>query len=614
MILERMQTESVKQLTAAEREKLAEEIRGFLVAHVSQTGGHLAPNLGVVELTIALHCVFDPYVDRLVFDVGHQAYTHKILTGRAAEFTTLRQLGGLSGFPKTAESAADAFNTGHSSTSISAALGFAEAARLKGESYYSVAVIGDGAMTGGMAFEAMNQAGSSKTPLIVVLNDNGMSISKNVGGLAKALKRIRNTDQYFRFKAEVKSALDRIPVIGKPLKVRLSTLKKKLKQFLIPNVIFEDLGFTYLGPVDGHDISALITVLKHAKRLKEPVIIHTHTKKGKGYPPAERNPDLFHGISSFNPSVGLANGQDGVPTWSEHFGKTLCRMAKTDGNLVAITAAMPLSTGLQDFASAFPQRFFDVGIAEQNAVTFAAGLAQAGLTPVFAVYATFLQRAYDQILHDVALQKLHVVFCIDRCGPVGEDGETHQGVYDIAFLSHIPGMTILSPSNAADFDEMLEYAVHQMKGPVAVRYPRGEIRSLDAPPPHVALPGGRVLQEGNDVLLISVGIMCAEALRAAELLRQQHIQATVIDARAVKPMDLALFRQYAAQAEVVATVEDVVMTGGFGEQLAAALGREVIRFAFPDEPIQQGKVSELFQIYGLQGDRIARAIQKALEL
>ncbi|MEG2380780.1 MAG: 1-deoxy-D-xylulose-5-phosphate synthase [Oscillospiraceae bacterium] len=605
-------SKDLENLNIVELEKLADEIRKFLIDTISKTGGHLAPNLGVVELTIAIHSVFNPEVDKIVWDVGHQSYTHKILTGRAKNFDKLRQLNGMSGFPKTSESFTDAFNTGHSSTSISAALGFAKAAELSGSTAKSVAVIGDGALTGGMAFEALNQAGSSKTPLIVILNDNGMSISKNVGGLSKKLKKMRNTNSYFKLKDDVKSVLDNIPLLGKPLKNTIRKIKKNIKRIIIQNVIFEDLGFTYLGPVDGHNIIELKTILTQAKKSKEPVIIHVNTKKGKGYEPAEKNPGLFHGISAFDPITGEMDNSNSQISWSDLFGKTICELAEHNDKIVAITAAMPLGTGLLNFASKYPTRFFDVGIAEQHAVTFAAAFAKSDFTPVFAVYSTFLQRGYDQILHDVALQQLHVVFCIDRSGAVGEDGETHQGVYDISYLSHIPGIIILSPSNDVDFIAMLKYAINDCSGPVAIRYPRGKTISASWDVIPINSYSGQVVKVGTDVVIVAVGVMLSQALEAAEILENINISVTVIDAKFVKPIDIELIKKYSDVSKLVVTVENNVLIGGFGEQLESKLGREVIKFAYPDEPIIQGKVSELIKIYGLNGERIARVIENAI--
>ncbi len=613
MILDRMKSETVKTLNISEKEKLAKEIRRFLVENVSKTGGHLASNLGAVELTIALHSVFDPYTDRIVFDVGHQSYTHKILTGRMDKFDTLRQFGGISGFPKTQESDADAFNTGHSSTSVSAALGFAEAARLSGEQYHSIAVIGDGALSGGMAFEALNQAGNNRTPLIVVLNDNGMSISQNVGALAKRLKRVRNANKYFNLKEDVKTVFDNIPVVGEATKRIAGSFKNGLKRVFVPGSFFESFGFKYLGPVDGHNISELITVLEYAKTLDEPVLMHTVTKKGKGYAPAEKEPNLYHGVGVFDPKIGINKDEKKPRTWAGVFGDTLCELSAKNKNIVAITAAMPDSTGLSEFAKLYPKRFFDVGIAEQNAVTFGAGLASSGLTPVFAVYSTFLQRAYDQILHDVALQNLHMVFCVDHCGLSGDDGETHHGVYDIAFLSHMPSLKILSPSNEADFKEMLDFAINELSGPVAVRYPKGNITDAYKPEEMTSPLNGRVLSNGDDILIIGVGTMCEQALKAKEILDAENISASVIDLRAVKPMDAELIKEYALSAKVVAAVEDGVVIGGVGERISALLGRDVLKFGYPDAPVIQGKNSEIMKYYGIDADGIAREIAKAYE-
>lgn len=602
--------QDLNNLNTDELVRLAAEIREFLVGTVSRTGGHLAANLGVVELTIALCMEFDPYKDKIVWDVGHQAYVYKILTGRAERFDTLRKLDGLSGFPKRSESAADAFNTGHSSTSISAAAGFAAAARLNGDDYRSVAVVGDGALTGGMAFEALNHIGSSKLPVIVVMNDNGMSISKNVGGLSKRLKRLRSTGRYFKLKSDVKSALDRVPIAGKFLKKFIRNIKRVIKKLLLPSNIFEDIGFKYLGPIDGHSIKDLRAAFIQAKEMTEPVIIHVNTKKGKGYLPAEKSPDYFHGVGRFDEKTGRIAEQNN-DTWSDCFGSKLCDMAGKNKNIVAITAAMPQGTGLSEFAAKYPDRFFDVAIAEQHAVTFAAGLAAAGLTPVVAVYSTFLQRAYDQIIHDAALMNLHVVFGIDRCGPVGSDGETHQGVYDIAYMTQIPNMTVLSPSDSEDFERMLEYAVCDMKTPVAVRYPRGAVRT-DCAKEAEGPTAARLLREGTDVLIAAVGISVCDALKAADILKSDGISAAVADVRCVKPIDREFMISNASGKSAVVSVEDGIGTGGFGQQLECLLGREVLRFAYPDEPIVQGTVDEIKHKYGLDGDSIAEAIKDYL--
>ncbi len=602
----------IKHLTDAQLKGLAEEIRGFLIKNIAKTGGHLAANLGVVELTLALHQVFDVEYDRIVWDVGHQAYTHKILTGRREQFSSLRQMNGMSGFPKAEESSADAFNTGHSSTSISAAAGFAAAAKLRGEDRIAVAVIGDGSLTGGMAFEAMNHAGAMKIPLVVVLNDNGMSISKNVGGLSRRLKRLRNTRRYFSFKSNVKTTLDRIPVIGPPLKRGLHRFKKWLKPLVVQNVLFEELGFHYLGPVDGHNIEDLKVVLQQAKELQGPVFVHVRTKKGKGYVPAEKNPEFFHGVSSFDSQTGRPLKMTENPDWSARFGEHLISLAEKNPKVVAITAAMPMGTGLKTFQERFPSRYFNVGIAEQHAVTFAAGLAKVGMTPCFAVYSTFLQRGYDQLLHDVALQNLHVVFCVDRCGPVGADGETHQGVFDISYLSHLPGFTILSPSNDRDFRAMLTYAIEECKGPVAIRYPRGEVQ-------HGIWPEEKMLpvttaalrRDGTDVLMVATGVTIYDALAAANLLAEQGISMAVLEIRSIKPLDRVTIEKYCAGKKLVVSLEDNVRTGGLGQQLIDLIQRKLLILAYPDQPILQGTIPQIKEKYGLSAERIAERIQTA---
>lgn len=612
MILENIHTSfDLRKLDNAQLEILAQEIRGFLVENVSRTGGHLAANLGVVELTLALHRTFDVKSDKIIWDVGHQSYTHKILTGRADRFDSLRQFGGMSGFPKTEESDADAFNTGHSSTSVSAAAGFATAAKLKGEKRTAVAVIGDGALSGGMAFEALNHAGTMDIPLVVVLNDNGMSISRNVGSLSQRLEKIRNTRRYFDLKTNIKSTLDRIPVIGQPLKKRFKSAKKSIKRLVVQNVIFEELGFTYLGPVDGHDINNLEVILEQAKMINAPVLVHVHTKKGKGYAPAEEKPDVFHGISG---SANKSENKNPVKgeSWSAHFGKTLCSLAEHNPEIVAITAAMPDGTGLLEFKKRFPERFFDVGIAEQHAVTFAAGLAKAGYTPCFAVYSTFLQRGYDQLLHDVALQKLHVVFCIDRSGPVGNDGETHQGVYDISYISHIPGFTLLSPSDKADFDRMLDYALNSCKGPVAIRYPRGEM-PLGLWETHRQNPiSPCVRKQGNEALIIAAGAVVYDAVKAAEILERNGISTEVLDIGAIKPIDADVLMKVCENKKIVATLEDNVASGGLGQQIACLIKPHVEIFAYPDQPVVQGSINEIKIKYGLSPEQIAKALMKSI--
>jgi len=603
--------QDVKKLNNEELKTLAKELRQFLVESVSKTGGHLAANLGVVELTLALCLEFDPYTDRIIWDVGHQSYVYKILTGRGDRFDTLRQMDGLSGFPKIDESPADAFNSGHSSTSVSAATGYAAAEKIKGSSASCVAVIGDGAITGGVAYEALNHAGSTRLPVIVILNDNGMSISQNVGGLSKKLKKIRNTQKYFRLKNDVKSALDRLPVIGGPLKKVMKRLKKITRNLLLPCSVFEDLGFKYLGPVDGHNIHDIQTVLKRAKEVREPVLVHINTKKGKGYLPAEKSPDYFHGVQSFDGKTGMPLGK-ASQSWSDYFGETLCDIAEKNQNVVAITAAMPAGTGLTDFAKRFPDRFFDVAISEQHAVTFSAGLALDKMVPVVAIYSTFLQRAYDQIIHDVSLMKLHVVFCIDRCGIVGSDGETHQGMYDIAYMSMIPYMTILSPSNKKDFELMLDYAINKGEGPVAIRYPRGSVQEIEAEATDVRK--SRLLKEGQDILIAAVGICVYDALAAAEILEKDGISAAVADVRCIKPIDEEFMRENAQNKKMIVSIEDGTEKGGFGQQLQVLLGNRVLQFAYPDEPVPQGSVEQIKDKYSMSPKKIAERIKSNIKM
>lgn len=603
----------IQNLNTEELKCLAGEIREFLTEHISRTGGHLAANLGVVELTLALFLEFDPYKDRIIWDVGHQAYVHKILTNRADKFDTLRKQGGLSGFPKFSESTADAFNSGHSSTSVSAAAGFAAAAALNGTSERAVAVIGDGAMTGGMAYEALNHAGSARLPIIVVLNDNGMSISKNVGGISKQLKRIRVTAKYLRLKSNVKSTLDRIPIIGAPLKKFVQGVKNRARAILLPSVIFEDFGFKYMGPVDGHNISDMREVFERAKEQNEPVLVHVYTKKGKGYAPAEKNPDYFHGISSFDEKTGIES-KPHAETWSDFFGTYLCAMASENKKITAVTAAMPLGTGLTEFASKYPDRFFDVAIAEQHAVTFCAAMAKGGLAPVAAIYSTFLQRAYDQILHDVSLMNQHVVFCIDRCGPVGSDGETHQGVFDIAYMYQMPNMQILSPSDKTDFASMLDWAVNRAAHPVAVRYPRGEIidRAGTGLGDIENVNKSRLVKDGKDILIAAVGITLYDALIAAYILEKRGISAAVADVRCVRPIDSDFMRKGAADKRAVVSIEDGIVTGGFGQQLEDVLGVQILKFGYPTEPIEQGSVEQIKIRYGLDSESIADRVEKYL--
>lgn len=602
----------VKKLNIPELKILAEEIREFLVDVISKHGGHLSSNLGTVELTLALHKVFDFSSDKIVWDVGHQSYTHKIITGRKSQFLTLRQKDGISGFPKTEESESDAFNTGHSSTSISAALGFAKSFELEGSTSRAVAVIGDGALTGGMAYEALNHAGSSKSPLIVILNDNGMSISENVGGLSQYMRKIRSHSKYIDIKTAITNFLKGLPFLGEPFIRFIHTAKRFLKKFILQKQLFENMGLEYLGPIDGHDLKELITVINYAKSLNRPVIVHAVTKKGKGYAPSEQNPSLFHGVGSFNPETG-ETGEEHCQTYSYVFGSEIARLAKTNSKIVAVTAAMPLGTGLTEFARQFPQRFFDVGIAEEHAVTFSAAMAKQGFIPVFAVYSTFLQRGYDQIIHDVALQNLHVIFAIDRAGAAGNDGETHQGIYDLSYLSHIPNMTVLAPSSNQELAAMLDFAVNECTGPVAIRYPKSSSPKTENTFSPISMGKGVLEKSGNDVLIVALGSQVTEAVHAAELLEAKGISTAVMNARFLKPFDEALFMECSKGKRLVASVEDNVKIGGLSDTVRRYSKAPIIEFAFPDSPLIQGSIKEQKLDAGLDAEHIAKKIITTLE-
>lgn len=603
----------IKSLSEKELQVLAREIRQFLVNTVSRTGGHLAPNLGVVELTLALHTVFNSPVDKIIWDVGHQAYVHKLLTGRREQFASLRQLNGISGFPKREESPHDVFETGHSSTSISAALGMAVARDLAGEDYEVVAVIGDGALSGGMAYEGLNHAGHLGTHFIVVLNDNEMSIAQNVGAMASYLSRLRTDPKYFRHKEELENFLRRLPTIG-PRVVRLAgRVKDSFKYLVLPGVIFEELGFTYLGPIDGHNIAAMQEVLSRSKGIPGPVLVHVLTRKGKGYEPAEANPDLFHGIGPFDVTSGrpLDPPAGNIPSYTQVFGETLSRLAEADSRVVAITAAMPDGTGLKEFGRRFPHRFFDVGIAEEHAVTLAAGMAIQGLRPVVAIYSTFLQRAFDQVLHDVCLQKLPVILAIDRAGIVGDDGETHQGLFDLTYLRCIPNMAIMVPRDEDKLQHMLATAL-QRDVPVAIRYPRGQgvgVPLAETPQP---VPWGRaeLLHEGEDLAIFAVGPLVYAALEAAARLRAEGIEAAVIDACFVKPLDQELLLSWAVKTGRVLTVEENVLAGGFGSAVLELLAQNrlaipVSCMGVPDIFVRHGKPEILRHELGLSPEGIA---------
>ncbi len=605
-------SEDVKKLNISELNTLAAEIRRFMVENVSKTGGHLAPSLGTVELTLALHRVFDPMHDKIVWDVGHQSYTHKILTGRRDRFHTLRQKGGISGFPKTAESEADAFDTGHSSTSISVALGFAKAFELDNSPNRAVAVIGDGALTGGMAYEALNHAGSGKTPLIVILNDNGMSISQNVGGLSNYLDKMRVDERYINLKKSVKNVLANMPLFGDSFRSFAHKSKRVLKNILLRKKLFENMGLEYLGPVDGHDIKDVITVLEYAKTLNQPVIIHVITQKGKGYAPSENDPSTFHGISAFDLDTGLAESSGSI-SYSEAFGKKAVELAEKNDKVICITAAMPQGTGLTEFAKKFHHRFFDVGIAEQHAVTFSAALAKSGYTPIFAVYSTFLQRGYDQILHDVALQNLHAVFAIDRAGAVGNDGETHQGIYDLSYLSHIPNMTILAPACCAELELMLEFAVNQHFGPIAVRYPKGSASDISIDLKPISLGKGTLLKSGTDILIVAIGASVQDALVAAKALEDDGISVAVMNARFLKPFDTKLFEKTAQACKLVATLEDNVGIGGLGALVAELYDGKILKFAHSDKPLTHATADEQKVFAGIDSKSVAKKIKDTLK-
>ena len=606
----------VKALSLEQLKQLAEEIRQLLISVISKTGGHLAPNLGVVELTLALHRVFTTPKDKIVFDVGHQSYIHKIITGRREQFSTLRQYGGLSGFPKRSESEHDAFGTGHSSTSISAALGMAVARDLQGKDYNVVAVIGDGSMTGGMAFEALNNAGTLHKKMIVVLNDNEMSISKNVGAMSEYLYQLRTGETYNKIKHDIEGWLKNME-FGTDVLKAIRRLKGSVKYLMVPTSIFEELGFTYLGPVDGHDLQGLTEVLQAAKKIDGPVLVHVLTKKGKGYKPAEESPNKFHGTGPFEIATGKKITNPNSPiTYTEVFGKTLTELANEDKNIIGITAAMPDGTGLTTFAKAHPERFFDVGIAEQHAVTSAAGAAAAGMKPVAAIYSTFLQRAYDSVLHDICMQKLHVTLCLDRAGLVGDDGYTHHGVFDYAYLRSMPEMTIMAPKDENELRHMLKTA-GDFDGPISVRYPRGSGVGVSIAEPMHSLPIGKaeVLREGKDVCLWAIGSMVQSALQAADKLAEQGISAGVVNMRFAKPLDEELLLEHAAQYGKIVTLEEGVLQGGVGSAVLETLNAakmlqkcQVLTLGISDEFVLHGDKKLLFKDLGLDVETIADKI------
>ncbi|KJS17446.1 MAG: 1-deoxy-D-xylulose-5-phosphate synthase [Peptococcaceae bacterium BRH_c4b] len=605
----------IRGLDNSQMQKLAEEIRREIIETVAKNGGHLAPNLGVVELTLALHSVFETPRDKIVWDVGHQCYVHKLLTGRRAKFGTLRKYNGLSGFPRPEECPHDSFATGHSSTSISAATGMALARDLKGEHHSVVAVIGDGAMTGGMAFEALNHAGHLKKDMIVVLNDNEMSIAENVGGMARYLGRLRTDPKYSRGKEEIEQILKKIPSIGPTVLKFADRLKDSFKYLVVPGMFFEELGFVYLGPIDGHNVQDMIKVLRQAKSIKEPVIVHVITKKGLGYAPAEKNPDKFHGIGPFDIKTGETVKNTIKPSYTEVFGNTAVKLAARDDSIVAITAAMPGGTGLNLFAKAFPHRFFDVGIAEQHAVTMSAGLAASGLKPLLAIYSTFLQRAYDQLLHDVCLQSLPVTLAIDRAGLVGDDGPTHHGLFDLSYLRQMPNMVVMAPRDENMLQHMLHTAL-EYPGPAALRYPRGIATGcpLDAEPLSIPIGKAEVLREGRDITLLAIGTTVEIAYNAATALAAEGVSATVVDARFIKPLDEECIINQILQTRTVITLEENVLSGGFGSAVMELLnargifGIKILSIGFPDSFVEHGDKNLLLARYGLTVDNVCSSV------
>lgn len=601
--------EDLKTMNNHQMELLAAEIREFLIDHISKTGGHLASNLGVVELTIALHRVFDSPKDKIIWDVGHQSYVHKILTGRADQFDRLRMTGGMSGFPKMCESEHDVYQTGHSSTSISAAAGMAAARDIRHEDYSVIAVIGDGSLTGGMVYEAMNNIGISKSKVIIIVNDNGMSISRNIGGMSEHLTKLRTSRKYLQTKSSVKRRVKSVPVIGPELYQGMSAAKNWLKYALMSGgILFEELGFTYLGPVDGHDIPALRGALTRARRVNGPVVLHVITKKGKGYRNAELEPGKFHGIGPFDPETGAVLKPSGC-TWSKVFGKTMDELGKKDKRITAVTAAMGDATGLSAFEKHYPDRFFDVGIAEAHAVTFCAGLAASGMKPVAAIYSSFLQRAYDQIIEDVCIQNLPVVLAIDRAGIVGADGETHHGVFDLSYLSGIPNMHVFSPADGGQLAPLLRYAL-SLNAPAAIRYPRGECAMNSV---NREYRGGNLrVCEGSDVEIWAVGSMLDHAQKAREILEQEGISVGIVSVLQVKPLDLKLLNP---DVRLAVTLEDGIVLEGFGAMFReeAPCGLEILNLGWPDQFISHGSPADLYRMYGLDGIGIADSVRRSLQ-
>ena len=619
MILDKIKKPNdIHKIPLAEFPQLAEEIRSFLIESVSRTGGHLASNLGVVELTLALHNVLDFPDDKLIWDVGHQAYTHKILTGRKGEFETLRKEGGLSGFPKRGESNCDSFDAGHSSDSISAGLGYVHARDLLGENYHVVSVIGDGALTGGMAYEALNNAAELKTNFIIVLNDNNMSISPNVGGMSNYLSAIRTAEAYTGMKMSLNKAVKKIPRVGTAMVDAVRRTKSSIKQLFIPGMLFENMGLTYLGPVDGHNMRQMMRLFNEAKRVKGPVVVHVLTEKGRGYEPARQNPDMFHGIGPFDIKTGNPTQKKVCPGYTDVFADALCQVAAEEEKLVAITAAMPDGTGLKKFSQRFPDRFFDVGIAEEHAVSFAAGLALGGVIPVVAIYSSFLQRAVDQMLHDVCMQKLHVIFAVDRAGLVGADGETHQGIFDTAFLSHIPNLVIMAPKNRYELTRAMEWAV-AYDGPVAIKYARGQayygLKDYNEP---VEYGKSEILREGSEIALVAVGNMVEETEKLYNRFLQEGRQVTFVNARFIKPLDKAMIDHLAESHKLIVTIEEGILHGGYGALVeeyleSKASDVKVLPIAIEDTFVRHGSIEELRKMLKIDAESIYDRIQDMME-
>ncbi len=618
MFLEKIQKENdIKKLDPSDIPELCEEIRDFLLEKISETGGHLASNLGAVELTVALHLAFDLPDDKIIWDVGHQSYTHKILTGRKNQFDELRKYGGMSGFPKRKESQSDAFDTGHSSTSISAGLGFAAARELTGEDYSVVSVIGDGSMTGGMAYEAMNNASKLKKNFIIILNDNKMSISENVGGLSKYLSRIRTADFYRGLKSGVKDALGSIPVYGDRIVEQISRAKNGIKSNFVSGMYFENMGIIYLGPIDGHDVPTMVRVFKEAKKIDGPVLVHVLTQKGKGFPPAERHPARFHGTGPFNIDTGLPKAPRSKADYTDIFSTVMRKIGDRRSDVVAITAAMADGTGLKRFRNLFPERFFDVGIAEAHAVTFAAGLSVTGLIPVVAVYSSFLQRAYDQILHDVCLQDLHVIFAIDRAGLVGSDGETHQGIFDISYLNTIPGMTMMAPKNKWELSDMLKFAL-DFERPIAIRYPRGTAYDgLKDQRAKIEYGKSEMIFRETETVLFAYGSMVSVAVTVHEKLKELGHPSTLVNARFAKPFDEEMLRELSGDHKFLVTMEENVLSGGFGEHVTEFVTKErlpyqMLNIAINDVYVEHGNPDILKKETGIDAETIVSRIRSEL--